>query len=192
MDFEEQEQLNLRDIKLIKKGGTCLEQGISNLFKRYYHIFIQYYRRTGRSEESAEDLVQDVFVKVVRKIDTFRGDSPFGAWIWMVVKRTGYDKPHTSKETATEDDVLEFIIGGAESSNNDDITNCVRKGFNLYANENNERAQVLTLISFNGWDISEIAKFIERTPGATREYISQCRKKLKPFIEHCLELLTVA
>ena len=191
MDFEEQARLDLKDIKLIQKGGSSLEKGISNLFKRYHQPFLQYYRRTGRDEASAEDLVQDVFVKLVRKIDSFRGDSPLGPWLWTVVKRTGYDKRITPRETATEDDVLEFIIGG-EDVKDDDVSNCVRNGFNQYAKEQNERAQVLTLISFNGWDIAEIAQFIDRTPGATREYVSQCRKKLKPFIEHCLDLLVVA
>ena len=193
MDFEQKAQLDLKDIELIRKGGAELERGISNLFKRYYQSFFQYYRRNGCDEACAEDMVQEVFVKVVRKIDTFRGDCPVGAWLWTVVRRIGYDRPgHNDRAVAVEGSVLEFLIGSLDETNDDEVINCVRSGFNQFSVENNERAQVLTLVSFNGWNIPDVAQFLERTPGATREYVSQCRKKLKPFIQHCLELLVVA
>jgi hypothetical protein len=34
-------------------------------------------------------------------------------------------------------------------------------------------------------DIAQIAGALGRSAAATREYLSQCRKKLRPFIEHC-------
>jgi hypothetical protein len=37
--------------------------------------------------------------------------------------------------------------------------------------------------------IREIAGILERSEGATREYLSQCRKKLEPFLQVCRELL---
>ena len=52
-----------------------------------------------------------------------------------------------------------------------------------------EQAQALTLIAFYGWDIEEISRFLGRTQGATREYLSQSRKKLRPFLEPCHEYL---
>ena len=190
MDFEQIAQLDLEDIELIRKGGAYLEKGISNLFKRHYQSYFSYYRRCGYDDGRAEELVQDSFVKVVRKIDTFRGDCPIGAWLWLIVKRTGYDKPpeHVSDPG---DEMLEFLIGGEEDKDDSELINCIRGGYNQFAKQDNERAQVLTLIAFNGLSLSAVAQIIERTPGATREYISQCRKKLKPFIQHCLELLSV-
>jgi RNA polymerase sigma-70 factor (ECF subfamily) len=192
MNFELEAKLDLQDIALIRKGGKSLEKGITNLFGRYYSKFFHYFRRTGCCDESAEDLVQEVFVKIIRKIDSFRGDCPVGAWLWTVARRTGYDKPCSGREIATDDNELELIIGASEDCDSGELTDCVRKGFDHFATENNERAQVLTLVAFNGWGVVEVAQFIERTPGATREYISQCRKKLQPYIKHCLELLSVA
>jgi hypothetical protein len=40
-----------------------------------------------------------------------------------------------------------------------------------------------------GESIEEIGNRIGRTIAATKEYLSQCKKKLLPFISHCRELL---
>src|SRR5947208_16790486 len=38
----------------------------------------------------AEEVVQDAFWAVVRKIDTFRGESAFGSWFYRIVANTAY------------------------------------------------------------------------------------------------------
>src|SRR5467141_458281 len=46
---------------------------------------------TGNAED-AEEVVQDVFWTVVRKIDTFRGESAFGSWLYRIVANAAYQK----------------------------------------------------------------------------------------------------
>ena len=40
-----------------------------------------------------------------------------------------------------------------------------------------------------GASVQDIADRIGRTAAATKEYLSQSRKKLQPFIAHCADLL---
>lgn len=37
------------------------------------------------SREAAPDLVQEAFVRAVRRIDSFRGDGPLEGWVWRIV-----------------------------------------------------------------------------------------------------------
>ena len=46
---------------------------------------------TGNTED-AEEAVQDAFLSVTRKIDTFRGDSAFRSWIYRIVSNAAYQK----------------------------------------------------------------------------------------------------
>jgi RNA polymerase sigma-70 factor, ECF subfamily len=46
---------------------------------------------TGNAQD-AEEVVQDVFWTVIRKIDTFRGDSAFGSWFYRIVANAAYQK----------------------------------------------------------------------------------------------------
>ena len=46
---------------------------------------------TGNGQD-AEEVVQDAFWIVVRKIDTFRGESAFGSWLYRIVANAAYQK----------------------------------------------------------------------------------------------------
>jgi len=46
---------------------------------------------TGNGQD-AEEVVQDAFWTVVRKIDTFRGASAFGSWLYRIVSNAAYQK----------------------------------------------------------------------------------------------------
>jgi len=42
--------------------------------------------------QDAEEVVQDAFLRVIRKIDTFRGESPFGSWLYRIVANAAFQK----------------------------------------------------------------------------------------------------
>ncbi len=44
------------------------------------------------NEQDAEEVVQDAFWTVVRKIETFRGESAFGSWLYRIVANAAYQK----------------------------------------------------------------------------------------------------
>jgi len=63
---------------------------------------------TGNAED-AEEVVQDVLWTVVRKIDTFRGESAFGSWLYRIVANAAYQKVRGRQSRRAEvslDDVL--------------------------------------------------------------------------------------
>ncbi len=63
---------------------------------------------TGNHED-AEDVVQDAFWTVVRKIHAFRGDSAFGSWLYRIVVNAAYQNRRRRRATRDEaflDDVM--------------------------------------------------------------------------------------
>ena len=44
------------------------------------------------SHQDAEEVVQDAFWTVIRKIDSFRGESAFGSWLYRIVANAAYQK----------------------------------------------------------------------------------------------------
>jgi RNA polymerase sigma-70 factor, ECF subfamily len=48
-------------------------------------------RITGNPQD-AEEAVQDAFWCVIRRIDTFRGESTFGSWLYRIVANAAYQK----------------------------------------------------------------------------------------------------
>lgn len=195
-------ELDKRDVELIRQGGNKLEIGISGIYRRYYQPFINFYKGKGHSESNAEDMVQEVFIKVVRKIDTYRGDSPLYGWLWTIAKNTRINVLRKKVDTPIEDETLHYLIDDKniskdhididiEAENSLKYTECLQDAFNEYENKHIERANFLMLLVENSWSTSEAAEYLGRTLGATREYLSQCRKKLVLFNKDCERLLMV-
>ena len=67
---------------------TAAEALTSTYGDRAYRLAV---RITG-NEQDAEEVVQDAFWSVVRKINTFRGDSALGSWVYRIVSNAAYEK----------------------------------------------------------------------------------------------------
>jgi RNA polymerase sigma-70 factor (ECF subfamily) len=66
------------------------------------------YRITG-SNEDAEEATQDALWTAARKIDSFKGESQFGSWLYRIAANAAYQKLRTRRAKAREialDDVL--------------------------------------------------------------------------------------
>ena len=71
---------------LRRRDPTAAERLVATYGDRAYRLAI---RITG-SRQDAEEAIQDAFWSVVRKIDTFRGDSGFGSWLYRIVANAAY------------------------------------------------------------------------------------------------------
>ncbi len=57
---------------------------IKALFSRYGPLVLRRARRILRNEAEAEDAMQDVFIKVLASIETFRGESQPSTWLYRI------------------------------------------------------------------------------------------------------------
>jgi RNA polymerase sigma-70 factor, ECF subfamily len=87
--------------------GTAAEQLVATYGDRAYRLAM---RITGTAPD-AEEVVQDAFWRVVRKIDTFRGDSAFGSWLYRIVANAAYEKLRVRRGQRTELPLDEILPG---------------------------------------------------------------------------------
>src|SRR5438128_12098009 len=67
---------------------TAAERLVTTYGQRAYRLAASI---TG-NEQDAEAVVHDAFWSVIRKIDTFRGESAFGSWLYRIVANAAYQK----------------------------------------------------------------------------------------------------
>ena len=81
-----------RDLTLLealrRREPTAAERLLTTYGERAYRLAVGI---TGNGPD-AEEVVQDALWSVVRKIDTFRGESAFGSWLYRVVANAAYQK----------------------------------------------------------------------------------------------------
>src|SRR5262245_53806351 len=67
---------------------TAAERLVARYGDRAYRLAV----RITNNAEDAEEVVQDAVLSVVRKIDTFRGESAFGSWFYRIVSNAAYGR----------------------------------------------------------------------------------------------------
>lgn len=96
---------------LRREDAEAMEQLVERYGDRVYRLAV---RITG-SNEDAEEVVQDALWTAARKIQTFKGDSAFGSWLYRVTANTAYMKLRSRRSRQREialDDVLPALDDG--------------------------------------------------------------------------------
>jgi RNA polymerase sigma-70 factor (ECF subfamily) len=180
-------------VSALRRGGKDRTAAISYLYRTYARKFLSYFLKHRVPRQHAEELVQDAFVSVVRNCENFRGDTRFDAWMWAIVRNLLADHFRRQRpEDPFDDDGLEGLADtrpGPDDVAVEDVDTCVRREYARFAEAHPDRAEILARVAFDGWSTGDVAAALRRTPGAAREYLSQCRKKLKEFLKPCLEYL---
>jgi RNA polymerase sigma-70 factor, ECF subfamily len=191
----EQTERDRASLAKIQAGGRALGEGTSELYKSYRHIFMAYFQRNSVDSAQAEDLLQEVFMNVVRRAGDFRAESSVSTWLWTIARNKLIDHSRSRRpEVNLDEDGWAAVENGLAhetlpQGEPHQLDECVSKAFQIFANQAPERAEALRRMTLDGWSIEQVAQFIGRTPGATREYLSQCRKKFKSFLEPCKEFM---
>jgi RNA polymerase sigma-70 factor (ECF subfamily) len=106
---------------LLERLRSGDEHALAELSSLYGHKIFQLAFRYLHNHEDAEEVVQDVLLKVFRKIDMFRGDSALSSWIYRITFNTAMSRLRRSKATRLAE-MTELQVGPAAA---DDETSAI-------------------------------------------------------------------
>ena len=93
-------------LEALRRGDSrAAELLVARYGERAYRLAT---RITGNGED-AEEVVQDAFWSVVRRIDSFRGESAFGSWLYRIVANAAYQKLR-GRQNRRQDLSLEEVL----------------------------------------------------------------------------------
>ncbi|SFQ30459.1 RNA polymerase sigma-70 factor, ECF subfamily [Salibacterium halotolerans] len=83
---------NFEDIGTTKDTGVLLvKEEFERLYETYHHALFQYLFYMVRDKETAEELVQEVYIKVFHSFDSFEGKSTEKTWLYSIARHVGID-----------------------------------------------------------------------------------------------------
>jgi len=94
------------------------------LMERYAVPLLRYCRGFVSTEEEAEDLVQEAFLRAIRSAGTYRATSRFSAWIFTIARNLGRDRIRMERNRSRlwrerEAQIAESTIGAEQESHDD-------------------------------------------------------------------------
>ena len=93
------------DRQLIRRLQMGDEEALRELADRYSHRIFTMALRHMKNREDAEEVTQDVLMKVYRKIGAFRGDSALSSWIYRITFNTAMSRlrQHRAERAAAQE-----------------------------------------------------------------------------------------
>jgi RNA polymerase sigma-70 factor (ECF subfamily) len=135
-----------------------------------------------RHRPEAEDLTQEVFLKLWQNLHRYPTDSSFRAWAFRVARNLFVDAYRRSREqrkaTWVDPEFLEMLPGGE-----DPHTRAVRRQRLELAKAALERlpeelAQLILLRDFADWSYEELAEELELPLGTVKSRLNRARREL--------------
>ncbi len=169
----------VEDIELAKVGNTAAQRLIYESYSpMVYGIAKRIFRETGY----AEDILQDTFIDVFTKLNTFRGDSPLGAWI----RRIATNRCLMLLRSSWVSKSIDVDIYTSTPSHEDEII--LQEELELaIATLSIQARAVLWLHDVEGYKHREIAKMLGKTESYSKSQLARAHIKLKSFLEKVYE-----
>ena len=87
----------MNEVEVVKRAKQGDQQAFSELVNAYSERIYNLGLRILRKKEDAEDILQETFLTVIQKIDTFDGRSSFFTWIYRIATNTALMKLRKKK-----------------------------------------------------------------------------------------------
>lgn len=82
----------IKDDELIKQAKAGDENAAELLINRYYHLILRYCRWHCPNMETAEDLTQETFIRLFRRLEEYKGRGTFKAYLYTIANRLCIDE----------------------------------------------------------------------------------------------------
>lgn len=172
--------------------------GFDFLIQKYRKPIIHFMYRMVHNQAVAEELAQEVFLRVFRSRETYRAEARFSTWLYRIATNLGVnharDTRHersastvyldeTDSETGTTPDVADSTPSAESNLVRRERLNAIRQHvLNLP-----ERQRMAVLMhKYDGMDYKEIGEILKLSESATKSLLFRAyqtlREKLKTFI----------
>jgi RNA polymerase sigma-70 factor (ECF subfamily) len=99
---------------------TSTELEFSDIYDEYHNKLLCYLQRmVGKND--AEDVVQDVFLKINKALQNFKGESSLSTWVYRIATNAALDRLHSRPSRESKQNISLSIIEDEFEAENKDV-----------------------------------------------------------------------
>ena len=157
---------------------------VESIWTEFASRLRNFIRSRVRNHAAAEDILQEVFLKIHRKLPTLRTDERLEAWIWRITRNSIVD--HFRRQHADEPLINEVTSRlDEESTLLPDLTPCVRQFIGELAPHHRE---ALFLTEWQGLTQEQLARRLGISLSGAKSRVQRARGQLKKLLLDCCQL----
>jgi len=185
-----QTESNLTEAEAIRQAKDGVAAAFEYLYKAHCRRVYSLCLRMIKNPAEAEDLTQQAFLQLFRKISTFRGESDFSTWLHRVTVNIVLMHLRRKKPTEILAEAFERCTSNGESSSEHGSSDTSM--FGAIERLNLMRAirklpsgykQVFLLHDVIGYEHSEIAGLLGCSTGCSKSQLHKARKRLRCLLQ---------
>ncbi len=165
--------------RCLRKDNAAWDQIVARFRRKVFHIA---YKFTGKHDE-AEDLTQEIFLRVFKSLDKFNRDADFSTWLSSVARNHCIDHYRAGKREreVVVEDLLAFDLAPASTGNpystleDRDRRSFLRRGLDLLPDKLRE---AVVLRDLQGLSYQEMAEQLGLPEGTVKSRINRGREEL--------------
>jgi RNA polymerase sigma-70 factor (ECF subfamily) len=166
-------------------------QAFAALVDRYKHMVYTLAMKIVKHTEEAEEISQDVFLKVFQVLNTFKGDSKFSTWLYKIAYYRSLDyikKQKRQLNTSSIDSEIEFhlpsIEGVLDQFEVQERKQAIKRAIDKLPEAD---AVVITLHYFEELSLKEIAEVMNMEANTVKVRLFRSRKRLAVILKNEIE-----
>ena len=184
-------------LQVREDDATAFEE----LMLRYQGRVLSVLRHVVGNQDLAEDLTQDVFLRVFRARKTYTAGSKFSTWLFTIANNVALNAIRRQKRKPE----YQFVSAGESSGSMPTMENTVpensaimptrqldnrelRETVRMAVDTLNENQRMAVLLNkFEGMNYADIAQVMKLTPQAVKSLLCRARSNLRTVLEPYME-----
>ena len=186
------------DAATMQRAAAGDESAFNSLVLKYHRPMIHFLFRMVRNQAVAEELAQEVFLRVYRSRESYRAEARFTTWLYRIATNLAVNHARDTRhersakavyldapdeETGTTPDVADDEPGAEQKMLKDERMAAIRK--HVMALPERQRTAVV-MHKYQGMDYRQIGEVLKLSESATKSLLFRAyqtlRDKLKDFV----------
>lgn len=135
--------------------------------------------RMMNNREEAEDMLQEAFTQAFLKLDSFRYESAFGAWLKRIVINTCVNAKNKRKVELTLMDEMHHLDQPVQEEKDDELVQLTVAGITKAMEKLPEGGRIIfSLYLLEGYDHGEIAQILNITESTSKSQFMRAKRRI--------------
>jgi RNA polymerase sigma-70 factor (ECF subfamily) len=163
---------------------------VATIYTQFHTELLRYIKSKVRSSEDAEDILQNVFIKISSGIDKLTEDVKVKNWIFTITRNTiiDYYRVNASKkDVITTDEISENVPEFEDIDTTKGLDQCVSSMIGLLPDEYRE---IIIESEINGVKQKDLADKYGIAYPSMRSKVQRGRERLKQLFLNCCDIAT--
>ncbi len=172
-------KLDIDALLLLCKENNRLAQ--MEVYSRYQRAMFNVAMRIVKDPDDAEDVMQESFITAFDKLESFKGEAAFGAWLKRIVINRSLTHLKKSERYAAlpENEIVDVADESDGIPEEDYLKIKAAKVMDCMAKLHTSYSRILTLHLIEGYDYEELCEILNISYANCRTLISRAKDSLR-------------